>query len=181
MRAGIVAIMVVLSGSQVGASAARAASSGPVVATCRFAQLVLGPGGGAAGLSHQALNVEIINASARACSLRGYASLQALNQRGTSVPLRVRHGEDYLFRARAVRRVVIGPQSVASFSLGFYATHTYEGLGRVVGCVATTLTIELPGVRSAAQFAIPTGFDSCFYHGVLDESPILPGARGATI
>ncbi len=158
---------------------APAASSGWPV--CSTFQLHLAGGWSGAGLGNVATQITLTNVSAHPCTLSGYPGVVLI---GAGGQLLLTHAAPattgaYMFPAVATHRVALAPGGIATFMLGYGDNPSGPGLTEPydIACpVTSAVRVILPGTHEFGTADVSIA--PC--DGVLDVSPIVPGADRLT-
>jgi hypothetical protein len=157
-------------------ASARSESAAVRPTPCRPSQLRIANGAQVSPATGQnPLSIVLNNRSARACVVRGYPAVAAMDAHGNRLPFRVSHSGDQMVTSRPPVAVRLLPRRSAFFVLNKYRCD----LGNLN--VAKRLRVAVPGVDTSARLtvAIPT-YPVIAYCGrndpgsVITISPIEP-------
>jgi hypothetical protein len=159
-------------------SAPAASSSWPV---CSTFQLHLAGGWSGAGLGNVATQITLTNVSAHACRLEGYPGVVLIGMDDQPLMTHATPATTgaYMFPAVAPHRVALAPGGIATFMLGYGDNPSGPGLTEPydVACpVTSAVRVILPGTHEFGMADVSIA--PC--DGVLDVSPIVPGADRLT-
>ena len=141
---------------------------------CQTEQLLMALCQGDAATGHRRLNFLLVNTSKDPCVLRGYPQLVLLGDGGQPLPTTVKTGNtSYMFTTGTPSDVVLRPNEVASFAVG-YAVIPTEPQTQTDCRQANRLQVTPPGNPTALTTQVP--MNPC--GGEVSVSPIVSGATG---
>jgi hypothetical protein len=119
------------------------------------------------------------NVGTKGCALKGYPGLMIVGRNGTLLPTHVRRATTgaYSFPAVVPHTVALAPGEVGSFMIGYGNNPSGPAVNQPydVACPrSVALRVIFPGTTQFGTAKV--GIGAC--GGVLDVSPIVPGAAG---
>jgi hypothetical protein len=170
--AGVFLVVAGLAPALLATSVAMAASSVP---TCRSGQLLVaatGSGGAAAG--NEADIFLIVNTSLSTCSLKGFAELRFTTETSPFVKVKVLHDASMIFTEPRPKTVVLLPNSVASFGVGFGTAANQQEINDT-RCLSNSLWVTLPNHGGNSRFYVANTLNVCGTGYVVDITPVEDG------
>jgi hypothetical protein len=157
-------------------AAPAASANWPVCST--FQLHLAGPWSGA-GLANVGVRITLRNLGAHGCTLKGYPGLVLVGRSGALLPTHVRQATtgSYMFPGIVPHIVALAPDEVASFMIGYGAEPSGPAVNEPyeVACPPSiAVRVVLPGTTQFGTAEVPMGVCG----GVVDVSPIVPGATG---